>query len=62
MDLRFTWDPAKARRNLARHGVSFEAATQAFLDPHLILIEDREDELGEMRYHAIGFAPIPRFS
>jgi len=54
--MKFSWDPEKARRNLAKHGISFEVATLVFADPHLMAIEDREDELGEMRYHAVGDA------
>lgn len=35
----FVWDVAKARRNMAKHGVSFEAAATVFFDP-FIRIED----------------------
>lgn len=56
MDLKFTWSPAKARRNLAKHGVSFKTAQQVFFDPHMLVLEDCEDSSGEMRYQAIGFA------
>jgi len=28
----FTWDPAKARTNLRKHGVSFEEAESVFYD------------------------------
>jgi Ribonuclease toxin, BrnT, of type II toxin-antitoxin system len=31
--LRFEWDPQKAARNLAKHGVSFEEAATVFGDP-----------------------------
>ena len=31
-DLRFEWDPKKARATLAKHGVSFEEAQTAFSD------------------------------
>jgi uncharacterized protein len=55
MDIEFTWDRAKAKRNLPKHGVSFKTAQQVFFDPHLIVVEDCEVE-GEMRYHAIGYA------
>lgn len=54
--MKFSWDPAKARRNLAKHGISFETATRVFAEPHVIIIEDCEDAFGEMRYHAIGYA------
>lgn len=56
MDVRFTWQPEKAKRNLAKHKISFETAKQAFSDPHLLIVEDCEDEHGELRYHAIGRA------
>lgn len=52
----FSWNPEKARRNLAKHGISLEAATHVFADPHVIISEDCEDEFGEMRYQAVGFA------
>jgi len=31
--MRFEWDPRKAKRNFAKHRVSFEEATTAFRDP-----------------------------
>jgi uncharacterized protein len=31
--VRVTWDPAKAQANLAKHGISFEEAASALLDP-----------------------------
>jgi uncharacterized protein len=54
--MEFSWDAAKARRNLAKHGISFNIAREAFADPHLVIVEDCVDEHGEMRYHAIGYA------
>ena len=38
----FEWDEAKARVNAAKHGVSFELAQDAFLDPKHLLAEDME--------------------
>jgi len=55
MGIKFTCDRAKAKRNLQKHGVSFQAAKQVFFDPHLIVVEDCEVN-SEMRYHAIGYA------
>ena len=60
MDIEFTWDATKARRNIAKHGVSFKEANQVFFDPHLIVAEDREDEYGELSFHAIGYGPNPQ--
>jgi uncharacterized DUF497 family protein len=55
MDIEFTWDRGKAKRNLQKHGISFETAKQVFFDPHLIVVEDCEGD-DEMRYQAIGHA------
>lgn len=50
----FEWDDAKAAANLARHGVSFEQACDAFDDPFAIeFVDDRED-YGEQRLILFG--------
>jgi uncharacterized DUF497 family protein len=50
----FEWDDAKAAANLAKHGVSFEQARDAFDDPFAIdFVDDRED-YGELRLILIG--------
>jgi hypothetical protein len=41
--VRFTWDPDKARKNLAKHGVSFEEAVSALLDPFALEASDLQD-------------------
>ena len=40
MDYNFIWDPAKARRNVKKHGVTFELATAIFEDPMALTIYD----------------------
>jgi uncharacterized DUF497 family protein len=52
---RFEWDPAKAKRNLAKHGVSFEQASRVFDDPFALMMQDRVEH-GEERWQAIGRA------
>jgi len=52
--VRFEWDEEKNAVNLSKHGVSFELAAHVFADPDYVLREDRVDEDGEMRWHAIG--------
>ncbi len=52
--MRFEWDAKKDRANLAKHGVDFRTAALVFSDPHLVLGEDRTDESGERRWHALG--------
>jgi uncharacterized DUF497 family protein len=50
----FEWDRAKAAANLAKHGVSFEQARQAFDDPFAIdFVDDRED-YGDSRLILFG--------
>jgi uncharacterized protein len=36
----FSWDPAKARANSAKHGVSFEEAVEVFVDSLALIVED----------------------
>ena len=38
--MRFAWDPRKAAANLRKHGVTFEEATTAFLDPLAMVVDD----------------------
>jgi uncharacterized DUF497 family protein len=51
--VRFEWDPEKARKNLVKHGVSFELAQRVWDDPLHVIIPERI-EAGEQRWHAIG--------
>jgi uncharacterized DUF497 family protein len=59
--LRFEWDPNKAIRNLARHGVSFEEARTVFGDPLAITIYDEtHSRLGEDRWITTGLSERKR--
>jgi uncharacterized DUF497 family protein len=51
--LRWTWDPEKARTNVAKHGVRFELAQRVWDDPLHMIIPDRIED-GEERWRAIG--------
>ena len=51
--MRITFDPAKARRNVAEHGVTFEDAQAVLLDPHSMTRED-DDAAGEQRFVSLG--------
>jgi hypothetical protein len=51
---RFEWDPAKARKNLRKHGVPFEYATRVFLDPSRLDREDTCEDYGEERRLTLG--------
>jgi uncharacterized protein len=51
--MRFVWDPNKAARNLKEHGVSFEEASTAFLDPKAIYLPDKDHpERGNLIGHS----------
>ncbi len=50
----FDWNPSKARRNLAKHGVAFEEAATIFDDPLYIDFFDPEHSEVEQRYIRVG--------
>jgi uncharacterized DUF497 family protein/uncharacterized protein (DUF4415 family) len=51
----FEWDAAKNRRNLAKHGISFEEAARVFGGPILQKMDDR-GPYGEIRFRVFGMA------
>jgi uncharacterized DUF497 family protein len=51
--VRFDWDEAKNRRNVAKHGIHFETAVVAFEDPYALVRLDRVVD-GEERWQTIG--------
>ena len=53
-DLRFTWDPAKAKANATKHGVSFAEAQTVFLDDRALLIDDPGHSQNEARFVLLG--------
>lgn len=54
--LRFEWDPARARLNLTKHGISFEEAQTAFSDENAILLPDPEHSAHDERFVLIGLS------
>lgn len=56
MDLEFEWDEEKERRNIEKHGISFEAAAKVFGDVDRIEIYDEAHSIDEDRYITIGWA------
>jgi uncharacterized DUF497 family protein len=51
--VQFDWDPEKARKNLAKHGVAFDVAENVWDDRLHVILPDRFED-GEQRWHAIG--------
>ena len=54
--IQFEWDPAKALRNVHKHGVSFMEASTAFSDEHAILLDDPDSAREEERYVLLGLS------
>jgi len=52
--MRFEWDRDKAKRNLSKHGVSFEDAATAFGDPLSLTIFDPDHSDDEDRFILMG--------
>ena len=50
----FEWDEKKNEHNQEKHGVPFEKAKNAFLDPFRIIVEDLEHGSGESRWFCMG--------
>ena len=53
------WDSAKARANLAKHGVAFEDAELALSDPAALTRED-PDSRGDQRFITVGADALGR--
>lgn len=53
--MRFEWDERKASLNRKKHGISFEMATRAFMDPKRLIRYDEEHSTAEEdRFIVIG--------
>ncbi len=56
MALAFEWDEEKSKRNVRKHGVTFEEAKTVFNDPFAITIADPDHSAEEERYLDIGLS------
>jgi hypothetical protein len=54
--MNFDWDEAKEAANLAKHGISFLVAQDAFFDPKRIISRDTAHSAEETRYYCFGKA------
>lgn len=54
--IKFSWDPAKARSNLKKHGVSFEEAQSVFYDEFAIQFYNEESSSEEDRFLLLGLS------
>jgi hypothetical protein len=55
-DATFERDDVKAASNMARHGVAFEAACEAFRDPFALDWLDESEDFSEDRFVLVGMA------
>jgi uncharacterized DUF497 family protein len=51
--IRFEWDEAKNLSNRRKHGITFEEACAAFLDPLYVSVQGRKED-GEPRWLTLG--------
>lgn len=58
MSTEFEWDPAKAAANLAKHGLAFEEAASAFLDPMALSGPDPDHSSTEFRYVTFAYSRL----
>jgi uncharacterized DUF497 family protein len=58
--VQFAWDPAKARSNVRKHGVTFEEAATVFLDPLARIHDDPDHSVGEVREIIVGHSASGR--
>jgi len=54
--LEFEWNPAKARSNFKKHGVSFEEAQSVFYDEYARQFTDDEHSDEEERFVMLGMS------
>jgi uncharacterized DUF497 family protein len=53
----FSWNPVKARKNLAKHGIDFDVAKDVFLDrAGVVEIDDSDPD--EERWRIVGLVGI----
>ena len=58
--IRFEWDPAKAKANVRKHGVSFEEAQSVFFDEFAVQFFDEEHSAEEERFLMLGMSSEAR--
>ncbi|MBI2040033.1 BrnT family toxin [Candidatus Microgenomates bacterium] len=54
MHTSFEWDENKNTENFKKHGVNFETAQYAFIDPKRVIAQDLKHSKDEKRYYVFG--------
>ena len=60
MSLKFKWNPNKAKKNIEKHGVSFDEAATVFSDPLSMTYDDPDHSYDENRYIIIGLSILDK--
>jgi uncharacterized DUF497 family protein len=58
--MRIEWDPAKAIRNIEKHGVGFPEAMSVFGDPLELTSPDPDHSEAEFRFVSLGLSSAAR--
>lgn len=56
--MEFEWDPDKAIGNFEKHGVGFDEAALAFLDPNAVEFFDELNSEEEIRFQLVGISKV----
>ena len=54
--MQFEWDREKAKRNLRKHGVSFDEGVMVFYEPPSATFDDPDHSIGERRFITVGYS------
>ena len=54
--LKFEWDESKNKKNIEKHGISFEEASSVFQDEDALILTDESHSQKEERFILIGFS------
>ena len=57
----FEWDPAKAKENEEKHGVSFFEASEVFNDDYSSSVHDPDHSTDEDRYLIFGISKSGKY-
>ena len=60
VEIRFEWNPNKAKTNIEKHGISFEEASTVFADEKAVLFDDPDHSEDEDRSILLGFSALAR--
>ena len=54
--IKFEWDEVKAKANVDKHGLNFEEAAWALIQPTTAFFDDPDHSIEEQRQVAVGFS------